>query len=572
MAPKKRAREPAADNAGDGAAAAAPGGGDAASRRDGMADIARKRAAHFANFADDDEARDDNVHTGTGEARTLGPWSSAVQLVNARGQAQQDRKARLQQQQQAAREAEDALAEAADWEPSRDPSLGPHPRCPVPPLFATCLGVLTAWVECVESLEGVPDAIRVRLAASVCAQRKMSPEVSRLFSGGSPSPSEVSLPDCTQLDAGAMGALLGEVAGPRLQRLELGFCGRGLGDEAAARAAAAGPLGELEVLELGGAYRLGDGGLGTLLAACPALQRLSLPQAPRLTGGLLLRLPDWTPKLTHLNLADCRGVGADALVAALPRLPGLRSLRLDAIPEVDDSVLSAAALLPALTHLGLRCCTAVTDAGLTALAAGRGGALQGLTLDECGGRVTDAGVAALAGQCVALRSFSARRCTRLGDAALASLLRAGGGTMERLALSGVPGVGPGVAGALASACRDSLVGLDVSFCRKLPDRAMGLLLSRCTRLRRLVVYGCSQLSARSLYGHDNAHLVVEGQHTKVDLDLTGGGRGGKGVMGEGGKGEEKEKEEAKEEEGAEQEGEGPEAEETGEQSEDGEDE
>lgn len=54
----------------------------------------------------------------------------------------------------------------------------------------------------------------------------------------------------------------------RLQRLELGFCGRGFGDEAAAEMAAAaaaydgGVFPELESVALGGAYRLSDEGLG----------------------------------------------------------------------------------------------------------------------------------------------------------------------------------------------------------------------------------------------------------------------------------------------------------------------
>ena len=50
---------------------------------------------------------------------------------------------------------------AAHWHPSRDPALGPHPRDPVRPLFGQCLDVLTAYIDCVESLWGVPDAIKV---------------------------------------------------------------------------------------------------------------------------------------------------------------------------------------------------------------------------------------------------------------------------------------------------------------------------------------------------------------------------------------------------------------------------
>ncbi|GLC34657.1 hypothetical protein PLESTM_000222000 [Pleodorina starrii] len=508
---------------------------DPGSRRNDMASIARRRAAHFAHFNDDDDAGDKNVHVGSDQARTLGPWSSAMELANAREKAQHDRQAKLQQAARGRTAEEGAGAEAeaavADWQPSRDPGLGPHPSDPVRPLFDVCLDVLTAYVDCVESLWGVPDVIKVRLAASVCARRKMSPEVARLFSLDAPS--EVLLPDCTQLDSAAMSELVGQVATSKLQRLELGFCGRGFGDEAAAVLAAGGPLGELQVVALEGAYRLSDAGLEKVLRAAPALTWLAAPQGSRLTGALLDKLPQLQPRLSHLNLADCRGIGADSLVVALPRLSALRTLKLDFIPEVDDAVLAAAGSLTELRELSVRCCQAVTDGGLTALAATRGSVLEVLRIDECGGKVTDLGIQALASQCRALRVFSARRCTRLGDGALAELLR--GGTMRHLTLSGVTGVGPQVAAALASCCRETLEHLDVSFCRKLPDRSLGPLLDRCQRLRRLVVFGCSQLSPRSLYGHCNSQLVIDGMHTKVGLDLAAGSKGGgSGGSGQGG--------------------------------------
>jgi DNA repair protein RAD7 len=175
----------------------------------------------------------------------------------------------------------------------------------------------------VESLWGVPDPIRSQLASAVCARRALSPDVAQLF--GSDFTSELVLPDCVQLDPAAMLQLLqllvvgrsaAEAAADkqelqekglpdkkrlqddvqqadqeqqqscsRLERLELGNCGRGFTDEAAAALAAAGPLQQLRVLRLGGAYKLNDGGLLQLLQAAPGLQGLSVPSASRLTGG-----------------------------------------------------------------------------------------------------------------------------------------------------------------------------------------------------------------------------------------------------------------------------------------------
>jgi len=211
------------------------------------------------------------------------------------------------------------------WEPARDPSLGPRPVAAVPSLFSLSVQLLVKHITAVSSLWGVPDSIRSQLAAAVCAQRKLSPDVALLF--GQDTPTELVIPDCSQLDAKAMPGLLkllllgsaedadadasagagtaaataaGESgqalaaaaaaagsAAPgaaRLERLELGACGRGFDDKAAAVVATAGPLSGLRVLRLGGAYRLTDTGLLQLLEATSGLKELAVPSAPRLTG------------------------------------------------------------------------------------------------------------------------------------------------------------------------------------------------------------------------------------------------------------------------------------------------
>ncbi len=77
---------------------------------------------------------------------------------------------------------------------------------------------------------------------------------------------------------------------PRLERLELGLCGRGFGDAAAAALAAGRPLTRLRSLALVGAYRLTDADLEHILAAAPILEELHLPQCSRLQDASALPL------------------------------------------------------------------------------------------------------------------------------------------------------------------------------------------------------------------------------------------------------------------------------------------
>lgn len=52
--------------------------------------------------------------------------------------------------------------------------------------------------------------------------------------------------------------------------------------------------------------------------------------------------------------------------------------------------------------------------------------------------------------------------------------------------------------------------------RKIPADSLGLVMDRCTRLSKLVVFGDNQITARALYGHSNERVVVEGLHTSIN--------------------------------------------------------
>lgn len=83
-----------------------------------------RRAAHFANYQNEDEedegdAAANAAHVGGSAARTLGPWSSAVELANAREAALNARQEKLQAGQLPAEP-------KVVWTPSRDVNLGPR--------------------------------------------------------------------------------------------------------------------------------------------------------------------------------------------------------------------------------------------------------------------------------------------------------------------------------------------------------------------------------------------------------------------------------------------------------------
>jgi predicted NUDIX family phosphoesterase len=65
--------------------------------------------------------------------------------------------------------------------------------------------------------------------------------------------------------------------------------------------------------------------------------------------------------------------------------------------------------------------------------------------------------------------------------------------------------------------RDRLEELDISWCRNVPLEALGMLADNCVALKKLHIWGCSQITENFLYGHSNDALQILGGK----LDTTG---------------------------------------------------
>lgn len=207
MAPKRKAEDarelPAAPPNAQEDTQPAPAG--RVDRRKQFEEIAKRRASHFARYEDGEEGT--GLHAGGSDARELGPWSSAAELANKREGAREERMRRIQE----GLEAEEAAAVVA-WTPRRDVTLGPRHHRAIPSLFALACSLVADHIEEVPSLQGVPDAIKSRIASDVCKRRKVTEEVVKLFSEAAPS--ELILQDCTALEPASLEELLKARAGP----------------------------------------------------------------------------------------------------------------------------------------------------------------------------------------------------------------------------------------------------------------------------------------------------------------------------------------------------------------------
>lgn len=330
-----------------------------------MAKVARRRAEHFATFdaqaAEDEPGGLGTVHSGGNDIRKLGPWSSAVELVEARKAAQELRMERLRQR--------DSKGGAdVGWTPKRDVSLGPRKA----PAHVTASAPVSAETtarrfEGAESLEGATDDDRVALADALCRLGRMTREAALLLADGAPG--VFAIGNCAALDADSLSAALALCLTPRLDTLSLRFCGRGMTDAAGdvflraagipvaprdasgdrtapeskdeGEAGASATASKLRVREvaLAGAYKLSPGGFANVLRATPELRSLSVPQCPRLDDGALAQVRgahcSWHGAAQGAALAGaatiCRDAGTDthsilshlaARVGPTPGVPG----------------------------------------------------------------------------------------------------------------------------------------------------------------------------------------------------------------------------------------------------------
>ena len=96
-----------------------------------------------------------------------------------------------------------------------------------------------------------------------------------------------------------------------------------------------------------------------------------------------------------------------------------------------------------------------------------------------------------------------------------------GESLKELSLNNVKKVGYHTTLSLVSHAK-KLHTLDVSWCRNLTDKALGLIVDSCLSLRLLKLFGCTQVTDVFLNGHSNPQIQIIGlkmmpvlQHVKV---------------------------------------------------------
>ncbi|XP_010666291.2 uncharacterized protein LOC104883458 isoform X1 [Beta vulgaris subsp. vulgaris] len=484
--------------------------------KDRFKNFARRNASRFAHFNPEREGENRVEAEVEGEmppeepAENVedwpGPFSTAMKIIR-------EREKNLNCQVRDSSSVKGGFP-LVSWTPRKERDLEWRKRV-APSLQSLCLNILAKNVDAITSLKYVPDALRNKLSELLCDSRKMNPHFLNLLLDGSPA--ELRLADCSWLEERVFEESFEACDIKHLTVLQLDLCGHCLSDSSLHKALVPKGLPALTTISLKGACRISDGGLAALVSSAPALRSINLSQCSLLTDvGIDSIANSLGSILQELYLDDCDTLDAMCILPTLKRLKYLEVLSLRGIVSVSDKFIRELISTSGqnMKELVLANCVNLTDSSLK-LIAEMCSQLHVLDL-SCLGKLTDIGMAHLTNGCRTIQELKLCR-SPFSDDAIAAFIETSGESLRELALNHIRKVGQNTTISLARRCRN-LESLDLSWCRHLPDEALGLIADSCLSLKLLKLFGCTQVSSVFVDGHSNPHLHIVGLQLTPILD------------------------------------------------------
>ncbi|KAJ0030512.1 hypothetical protein Pint_13672 [Pistacia integerrima] len=402
------------------------------------------------------------------------------------------------------------------WVPSKVSGRGVVKRG-VPPLLELSLNVLAKNSEAMVSLEHVPDFLRHKLSRMICDKGKMDASFVELLARGSPT--EIRVKNCAKLEEDDFTKILGSCNTQHVTVLQLDLSGQSLPDNVLrnnlARSSCSLPA--LATVSLRGALRLTDIGLTALVESASALQSVNLSHCSLLTSsGIAALVSCLEYTLRELYIDHCQDIDATVMLPALKRLKYLEVLSVASIESVcDDFVIEIVkACGTNMKELVFAECVELTDIAFKAVGKNCS-RLCALDLSNLH-KLTNSTLQYLADGCQSIRSLKLYR-NSFSDEAIAAFLEVTGDSLSELSLNHIKEVGLNTALSLGK-CSRNLQSLDLSWCRRLRDEALGFIVDSCSSLRLLKLFGCTQITDLFLNGHSNSKVQIIGLGLKPLLE------------------------------------------------------
>ncbi|XP_020269957.1 DNA repair protein rhp7 isoform X1 [Asparagus officinalis] len=483
------------------------------SRKESGRKVALELAPKYAFFKADEESSEEEeeedlaVNADQNEDWP-GPFSTAMKIIRDREQIL------IARELNSSSKKNDDAGVKIQWSPSKDKKVKTFGKSP-PSLHDLCMKVLCDNAEEVESLYGVPDAIKHRFVSHLCRSRKMGSRVLGLLVSGSPT--EIHLSDCSWGTEGEFEEAFGGCNTEKLKVLELNISGRCLPDYVLrgilARSIKNLPL--LTKISFRGNYRLSDDGLNAIVSSAPSLSCINLSQCSLISSAGIINVAEKLESvLKELYIDECQDVDAMLILPSLMKLKNLEVLSVAEIETVSNKFVRklVSSCGSTIKELGLSGCRKLT-AGSMKVIGESCSLLRSLDLRNLN-RLNDLAIGYLANGCRSIQKLKLRR-NAFSDEALAAFLEASGGSLIELSVNNFAKVGQQTAIAISRRCSSTLKTLDLSFCRNMSDEALGLIVDSCSNLQILKLFGCTQVTNVFMEGHSNPAIQIVGSKGPV---------------------------------------------------------
>ncbi|KFK26357.1 hypothetical protein AALP_AA8G237900 [Arabis alpina] len=378
-----------------------------------------------------------------------------------------------------------------------------------PSLMEMCTKVLAENSESIQSLHLVPDHLKTKLSSLVSDLSKIDARFMQLLIEDSPS--EVFSKNCVDLLETDLVKLLCDCDRYNLKVLSLDLCGRAMTENAITEFLKHSPFGfpALTRLSLKGAFGLTDNALALIARSAPLLQFINLSECSFLTFNAVKILANYFGQtLRGLNIGGCQGIKAcDVLKSSLLRFMNLNYLSVAGLERIHDILASFFASRGAnLTDLSIASCYEVTDRTIWTIGK-YCPHLEALDISDID-NLTDESLEHITDGCRYLNSVKLTK-NRFSDEAVAAFLEVRGGSLNQLCLNHVRNVGQEAAISLAKNCK-RLHHLDLSWCRKLTEGELRLILSSCSLLKSLKLFGWTHVKDEFLEELSRAEVCITG--------------------------------------------------------------
>ncbi|KAK6927216.1 hypothetical protein RJ641_005807 [Dillenia turbinata] len=458
--------------------------------------ITKDQAARFALYSDSDDQRPSKRNKATPSAVASQTLSISSERTFAAALAE-IKSGKAQQ--------------LLGWKPSR---YGVLERVPST-LLELSMNVLAKNADVIVSLQGIPDILRHKLSHLVSSCRKMDAHFMGLLAAGSPA--ELRVKDCSRLTEEEFTEIFKHCDTQNLMVLQLDLCGGFMTDEVLHATIASSPnsLPSLVFISLKGACRFTLTGLEYLVESAPALQSVNLSQCSLLNSTAIFVLADsLRSTLRELYIENCHNIDVMDVLGRLARLEHLEVLSVSGIHTVSDDFVHEIVFAHGqhLKELFLADCLCMNDTVLLSVegyGVGRQGSIPSTRPKD-------------QYHCLCAQSSLCFSVTEMwdkfgSDEAVAAFLAVAGGSLRELSLNKVCKVGLNTALSISKFSR-KLLRLDLSWCRKMTDEDLGLIVDSCKSLKLLKVFGCAQISDAFPSGHSNSLVRVIGLNMKPFLD------------------------------------------------------